>query len=263
MTQNRDHNIVRRWNTKLLTVSTTPARPLLPPPPTYSQFELHSQVLEMGSHPVGVHNTTRPTISSAAGKFSPSDTGPADLTGQSQDLQGFVEPIADAECIYPAPRDAISLMDLNPKTGSFFTSPQEDEPSPNRNTEKPYLCTHDECERSQLGYGFRLRWNLIHHTRGVHDDYSDLVPDASLHSSEAITSSLDRKKKLDLQTAAGAASAVKAWYQHNKALERLVHMSFEPDDPRTIQCIKDAQDHCTAMARISHDLARSSKAKAL
>lgn len=149
--------------------------------------------------------------------------------------------------------------------------------------EKPYLCTYEGCERSQPGHGFPRQWNLRDHMRRVHNDNGTSTQAASPPPSGQTSSSRGRKRKNDVQeksstqektssrksskAAAEAAKAAElqsnaeweAWYEHQKALQSLVVGYTQPDDPQTLQYIKDAQDHLTAMGRISNDLVGSSK----
>lgn len=155
--------------------------------------------------------------------------------------------------------------------------------------EKPYLCTYEGCERSQPGHGFPRQWNLRDHMRRVHNDNGTSAQAASPPpSGPTTTSARGRKRKNDVQekpssqektssrkssskAAAEAAKAAElqsnaewdAWYDHQKALQSLVHGYTQPDDPQTLQYIKDAQDHLTAMGKISHELVVSNKAEVL
>ncbi|KAK4443953.1 zinc finger protein GLI2 [Podospora aff. communis PSN243] len=159
--------------------------------------------------------------------------------------------------------------------------------------EKPYLCTYEGCERSQPGHGFPRQWNLRDHMRRVHNDNG--TTSASSSSAQAAspppavtaaTSARGRKRKNDgvqqektsseksssrknssSSKAAEAAKAAEAewemWYKHQKELQSLVHGYTQPDDPATLQYIKEAQDHLTAMGKISHDLVVSNKSDLL
>ena len=153
--------------------------------------------------------------------------------------------------------------------------------------EKPYLCTYEGCERSQPGHGFPRQWNLRDHMRRVHNDNGTSTQAASPPPSGTATSSRGRKRKSDVQekvtgheksssrksskAAAEAAKAaelqsnaeIDAWYEHQKALQSLVQGYAHPDDPQTLQYIKDAQDHLAAMGKISHELVVSNKADVL
>jgi len=119
--------------------------------------------------------------------------------------------------------------------------------------------------------------------RRVHNDNGSSTQAASPPPSGQTSSSRGRKRKNDVQeksstqektssrksskAAAEAAKAAElqsnaeweAWYEHQKALQSLVVGYTQPDDPQTLQYIKDAQDHLTAMGRISNDLVGSSK----
>jgi len=154
--------------------------------------------------------------------------------------------------------------------------------------EKPYLCTYDGCERSQPGHGFPRQWNLRDHMRRVHNDNGTSAQAASPPPSGTATSSRGRKRKNEVQeksssqektssrksatkAAAEAAKAaelqsnaeLEAWYEHQKALQSLVQGYSQPDDPQTLQYIKDAQEHLAAMGKISHELVVSNKADVL
>jgi len=147
--------------------------------------------------------------------------------------------------------------------------------------EKPYLCTYEGCERSQPGHGFPRQWNLRDHMRRVHNDNGAAVQPASPPAVAATTSTRGRKRKSDQEktssheksssrksskAAAEAAKAAElqnaewdAWYDHQKALQSLVQGYGQPDDPQTLQYIQDAQDHLSAMGKISHELVVTSK----
>ncbi|KAM7223847.1 zinc finger protein GLI2 [Rhypophila decipiens] len=157
--------------------------------------------------------------------------------------------------------------------------------------EKPYLCTYEGCERSLPGHGFPRQWNLRDHMRRVHNDNGAPVQPTSPPSSGSNTASRGRKRKTDSQekqssqdkasgrksskasqeAAASAAKAaeaqanaeIDAWWNHQKALQSLVQEYCHPDDPQSLQYIKDAQDHLTAMGKISHELVASNKAEVL
>lgn len=53
--------------------------------------------------------------------------------------------------------------------------------------DKPYLCLHESCDRSQPGFGFPRQWNLKDHMRRVHRDDGSQLPAAS--TSQVATSS--------------------------------------------------------------------------
>lgn len=148
--------------------------------------------------------------------------------------------------------------------------------------EKPYLCLYEGCERSFPGNGFPRQWNLRDHMRRVHNDNGTSTQSGS--SSGTGTTSRGRKRKSDGQekqpsqeksssrkvankaageSAAAAAAAkqpeaptaeVNQWYEHQKALQNFIQGCVQPDDPQSLQYIKDAQDHLTAMGKISHEL---------
>ncbi|KAL2260913.1 hypothetical protein VTK26DRAFT_4950 [Humicola hyalothermophila] len=150
--------------------------------------------------------------------------------------------------------------------------------------EKPYLCTYEGCERSVAGHGFPRQWNLRDHMRRVHNDNGTTAQASSPPPSGAATSSRGRKRKNDVQdkpssqeksgsrkstkaTAESSAAPKQAqlppaefdqWYQHQKALQTFLQGCVQPDDPQSLQNIKDAQDHLAAMGRISHDLVQGS-----
>ncbi|KAK3333925.1 hypothetical protein B0T19DRAFT_140955 [Cercophora scortea] len=158
--------------------------------------------------------------------------------------------------------------------------------------EKPYLCSYDGCERSLPGRGFPRNWNLRDHQRRVHNDNGTAVQAASPPPSGPISSSRGRKRKIEGQekqtnpekssarkssskaASDSTASVSKAiepqtnlnldqWYDHQKALQTIVGGYFQPDDPQSLQYIKDAQDHLTAMGKISHEYVVANKAEVL
>jgi hypothetical protein len=126
--------------------------------------------------------------------------------------------------------------------------------------------------------------------RRVHNDNGTAAQPASPPPSGPTTSARGRKRKNDVQektssheksssrkssssskAAAEAAKAAElqsnaeweAWYEHQKALQSLVHGYTQPDDPQTLKYIQDAQGHLTAMGKISHELVASNKAELL
>lgn len=128
--------------------------------------------------------------------------------------------------------------------------------------------------------------------RRVHNDNGATVQPASPPSTGSNTAARSRKRKSDAPekqssqeksngrksstkaSQEAAASAAKAaelqanadidqWYNHQKALQSLVQEYFQPDDPQSLQYIKDAQDHLTAMGKISHELVATNKAEVL
>lgn len=149
--------------------------------------------------------------------------------------------------------------------------------------EKPYLCTYEGCERSHAGHGFPRQWNLRDHMRRVHNDNGPTVQPASPPSSGTTTSVRGRKRKNDAQekqpsqeksssrksTSKAATEASKQpepvaqveldqWYEHQKALQTFIQSCGQPDDPQTLQYIKDAQEHLNSMAKLSHGLLQGS-----
>lgn len=153
--------------------------------------------------------------------------------------------------------------------------------------EKPYLCTYEGCERSVVGHGFPRQWNLRDHMRRVHNDNGTTAQPASPPASGAAASSRGRKRKSDVQekqssqeksssrksankaavepatappkeAEATSTSEVDQWYGHQKALQAFVQGWAQPDDPQSLHYVQDAQDHLTAMGKISHELLRGS-----
>ena len=151
--------------------------------------------------------------------------------------------------------------------------------------EKPYLCTYEGCERSIAGHGFPRQWNLRDHMRRVHNDSGTTAQPASPPASGATTSTRGRKRKNDTQEkqssqekpssrkSANKAAAEPApkhaelvanpeidqWYEHQKALQTFIHGFSQPDDPQSLQYIKDAQEHLNAMGKISHGLVQGTQ----
>lgn len=152
--------------------------------------------------------------------------------------------------------------------------------------EKPYLCTYDGCERSIAGHGFPRQWNLRDHMRRVHNDNGTSAQPASPPSGAASTSR-GRKRKSDgpekstSQEKSSSKKSSKAvveaeapapkqpevvahpeldqWYEHQKALQSFIQGCAQPDDPQTLQYIKDAQKHLSAMGKISHGLVQGTR----
>ncbi|KAL2164166.1 hypothetical protein VTH06DRAFT_3380 [Thermothelomyces fergusii] len=151
--------------------------------------------------------------------------------------------------------------------------------------EKPYLCTYEGCERSIPGHGFPRQWNLRDHMRRVHNDNGTTTQATS--PSGATAASRGRKRKNDApekpagqekpsprkSSKAAADSEAPApkqpevvshpeldqWYEHQKALQSFIQGCAQPDDPQTLQYIKDAQKHLNAMGKISHGLVQGSR----
>ncbi|AEO58018.1 hypothetical protein MYCTH_2304963 [Thermothelomyces thermophilus ATCC 42464] len=152
--------------------------------------------------------------------------------------------------------------------------------------EKPYLCTYEGCERSIPGHGFPRQWNLRDHMRRVHNDNGTTTQAASPPSGAA-AASRGRKRKNDApekspsqekpssRKSSKAAAEPEApapkqpevvshpeldqWYEHQKALQSFIQGCAQPDDPQTLQYIKDAQKHLNAMGKISHGLVQGSR----
>jgi hypothetical protein len=148
--------------------------------------------------------------------------------------------------------------------------------------EKPYLCSYEGCERSVAGHGFPRQWNLKDHMRRVHNDNGATARPASPPPSGATASARGRKRKNDAQDkqpsqdkSSSRKSATKAaveaapkqpephpqieeWYEHQRALQTFMQGFVQPDDPQTLQYIKDAQEHLNAMGKISHGLIQGS-----
>jgi hypothetical protein len=153
--------------------------------------------------------------------------------------------------------------------------------------EKPYLCTYEGCERSIAGHGFPRQWNLRDHMRRVHNDNGPTAQPASPPQPGATASARGRKRKSDVQEkqpsqekSNSRKSAHKAapeptttapkqpepvpqpeidqWYEHQKALQTFIQGFAQPDDPQTLQYIKEAQEHLNAMGKISHGLTQES-----
>ncbi|KAK4239852.1 hypothetical protein C8A03DRAFT_42554 [Achaetomium macrosporum] len=153
--------------------------------------------------------------------------------------------------------------------------------------EKPYRCTYEGCERSIPGHGFPRQWNLRDHMRRVHNDNGTTAQPPSPPASGPTTSTRGRKRKNEApekQTsqekptsrkstnkvvAEPATTApkhpeivsqpeIEQWYEHQKALQAFIQGCVQPDDPQSLQYIKDAQDHLTAMGKISQGLIQGS-----
>ncbi|KAL2270347.1 hypothetical protein VTJ83DRAFT_2531 [Remersonia thermophila] len=151
--------------------------------------------------------------------------------------------------------------------------------------EKPYRCTYEGCERSIPGHGFPRQWNLRDHMRRVHNDNGAAQP-SSPPASGAATSTRGRKRKSDTQDkpsgqekissrkssskASSESSAPKQpevvsnpeidqWYEHQRALQTYIQSFGQPDDPQSLQYIRDAQEHLNAMGKISHGLVQGSQ----
>jgi hypothetical protein len=149
--------------------------------------------------------------------------------------------------------------------------------------EKPYLCTHDGCERAVPGHGFPRQWNLRDHMRRVHNDNSPATAPMSPPAGSSSASGRGRKRKTDVpekavaqekastrksskSSADAAAKAAKQqamnhvdqWHKHHKALQELVYGFGQPADPAFLQSIAGAQTHLAAMEKITHSLMATS-----
>ncbi|KAH6624361.1 hypothetical protein B0J18DRAFT_176646 [Chaetomium sp. MPI-SDFR-AT-0129] len=151
--------------------------------------------------------------------------------------------------------------------------------------EKPYLCTHDGCERSIAGHGFPRQWNLRDHMRRVHNDSGAAAQPASPPASGP-SASRGRKRKSDapekqssqekvssrksskasVETAPAPKHAevvshpeIDQWFEHQKALQNIIQGFVQPDDPSTLKYIKDAQEHLNAMGKLSNGLIQESR----
>ncbi|KAJ4403749.1 hypothetical protein N0V85_005020 [Neurospora sp. IMI 360204] len=140
--------------------------------------------------------------------------------------------------------------------------------------EKPYLCTYEGCERSLPGHGFPRQWNLRDHMRRVHNDNGSTAQAASSPPpSGASASSRGRKRKSegDKQEAQEKTSSRKSankiskaeaqadvhraqWSEHQKALQSIFQEYLQPEDPQSLQYIKDAQEHLAAMGKLHQAL---------
>lgn len=139
--------------------------------------------------------------------------------------------------------------------------------------EKPYLCPYEGCERSLPGHGFPRQWNLRDHMRRVHNDNGSAAQAASSPPSGASASSRGRKRKSegDKQEAQEKTSSRKSankiskaeaqadvhraqWSEHQKALQSIFQEYLQPEDPQSLQYIKDAQEHLAAMGKLHQAL---------
>lgn len=135
--------------------------------------------------------------------------------------------------------------------------------------DKPFLCTHEGCDRSIPGNGFPRQWNLRDHMRRVHND--NRLPGTPTGSSQNQQSkSRKRKEAPKSAAAAGRKAAAKAnameattrgaqaqkplveeWTSHQKALENIVRSMKQPEGARNAQLIKQAQGLLSAMSKMS------------
>ncbi len=151
--------------------------------------------------------------------------------------------------------------------------------------EKPYMCTYEGCDRSISGHGFPRQWNLRDHMRRVHNDNGAMTQPGSPPATGAAapaTSTRGRKRKNEAQekppvqektssrkskAAAEAAKQpepvvnpeIEQWYEHQRALQTYIQGCVQPGDAQSLQYLKDAQSHLTAMGKISQSLVNGSQ----
>ncbi|KAK3944565.1 zinc finger protein GLI2 [Diplogelasinospora grovesii] len=91
-------------------------------------------------------------------------------------------------------------------------------------------------------------------------DSQEKTTTSSGSSSSRDKSSSNKASSKAVETKAAAAEVqtpeidIDRWYEHRKALQTLVQGYYQPDDPQSLQYIKDAQDHLAAMGKISHEV---------
>lgn len=131
--------------------------------------------------------------------------------------------------------------------------------------DKPYLCTHEGCDRAVSGNGFPRHWNLMDHMKRVHNDHGKPATTAKAPKDKkrkTKETSSSRKSSTKSNKAEAAAPKpverpdpdLELWHEHQHALVGLANGFTMPDAPDVLQHIKDAQDHLGHMSKISNKL---------
>ncbi|ATY64489.1 C2H2 finger domain-containing [Cordyceps militaris] len=140
---------------------------------------------------------------------------------------------------------------------------------------KPFLCTHEGCERAQDGNGFPRQWNLRDHMKRVHNDVGDVPAPAP---APVVNPAKGRKRKNETQEAPVVERKVPTkptqqqsarknstkplldeWQDHYQALQGILQGMVAPGDHRNIVQLDEVQKRSVEMAKITSQLVSVSK----
>ncbi|TQV99881.1 C2H2 finger domain-containing protein [Cordyceps javanica] len=140
---------------------------------------------------------------------------------------------------------------------------------------KPFLCTHEGCERAQEGNGFPRQWNLRDHMKRVHNDVGDVPAPAPAPS---VNPAKGRKRKNETQEVAvserkaptkptqqqsarknSTKPLLDEWQDHYQALQSILQGMVAPGDHRNISQLDEVQKRSVEMAKITSQLVSASK----
>lgn len=148
--------------------------------------------------------------------------------------------------------------------------------------DKPFLCHHEGCDRSQPGNGFPRQWNLRDHMKRVHNDRGSAggsppsstpvqapvkgrkrkpdVPETQAPSSRK--ASLKTMPQAEAKTAPGK-PLIDQWFEHHHAVQDLFRGIERPEGDRTVQQIALVQRRLEAMVQMTTDMATLAKGNTL
>lgn len=138
--------------------------------------------------------------------------------------------------------------------------------------DKPFLCSHEGCDRSLPGNGFPRQWNLRDHMKRVHNDRGSAG--GSPPSAPVQPVAKGRKRKPDVpetQAASSRKASVKTmplpdnkpaaakplmeqWVDHYQVVQDMVRGFDKPEGARTIHQISEVQRHLEDMAKMASDM---------
>ncbi|KAM3471999.1 hypothetical protein MY5147_005538 [Beauveria neobassiana] len=140
---------------------------------------------------------------------------------------------------------------------------------------KPFLCTHEGCERAQEGNGFPRQWNLRDHMKRVHNDVGDVPAPVPVPSTNAAkgrkrknetqeTAAVERKaptKPTQQQSARKSSTKplLDEWQEHYQALQGILQSMVAPADQRNIMQLGEMQKRSAEMANITSQLVSVTK----
>jgi hypothetical protein len=137
--------------------------------------------------------------------------------------------------------------------------------------DKPYLCTHEGCERGVPGNGFPRHWNLRDHMKRVHNDQGPAKSNASGSPppSNGISNGNTRNKKRKTDTtdasteknlkrvatppiaAAQEPSLIERYHQSEQKLLETVKQLHNPKNPKNMALLRNASDCLKVMAQMT------------
>jgi hypothetical protein len=131
--------------------------------------------------------------------------------------------------------------------------------------DKPFLCSHDGCDRAIPGNGFPRQWNLRDHMKRVHHTSPPPMSATVGHTLQAVKARKRRSEGSDAATPArkasnksaaadAAAKAAKAlnneWRERHSMLSELVPQLSSPDDEHVIDHIEQVRRHLDNLERL-------------